>query len=106
MHFQEKVAFATLGKFKSFQNEEKANNLISFWGCAMWLRCPNSDGMHGTILTLIALREHIRSVEEFLASSIATLTLIWAAIKKSIEWRLQVQIAFLTEVNLAPSRPE
>jgi hypothetical protein len=34
------------------------------------------------------------------------LTLSLAAIKKSIEWRLQVQIAFLTEVNLAPSRPE
>ncbi len=34
------------------------------------------------------------------------LTLIRAAIKKSIEWRLQVQIVFLTEVNLAPSRPE
>jgi hypothetical protein len=34
------------------------------------------------------------------------LTLIRAAIKKSIEWRLQVQLAFLTEVNLAPSRPE
>jgi hypothetical protein len=32
--------------------------------------------------------------------------LIRAAIKKSIEWRLQVQIAFSTEVNLAPSRPE
>jgi hypothetical protein len=72
MHFQEKVAFATIGEFISFQNEEKANNLISFWGCAMWLRCPNSDGIHGTILILIALRERIRSVEEFLASSIAT----------------------------------
>jgi hypothetical protein len=35
-----------------------------------------------------------------------TLTLSLAAIKKSIEWRLQVQIAFLTEVDLAPSRPE
>jgi hypothetical protein len=35
-----------------------------------------------------------------------TLTLIRAALKKSIEWRLQVQIAFSTEVNLAPSRPE
>jgi hypothetical protein len=35
-----------------------------------------------------------------------TLTLILAAIKKSIEWRLQVQIALLTEANLAPSRPE
>jgi hypothetical protein len=34
------------------------------------------------------------------------LTLSLAAIKKSIEWRLQVQIAFLTEVDLAPSRPE
>jgi hypothetical protein len=34
------------------------------------------------------------------------LTLIRAAIKKSIEWRLQVQIAYSTEVNLAPSRPE
>jgi hypothetical protein len=34
------------------------------------------------------------------------LTLSLAAIKKSIEWRLQVQIAFLTEVNLAPSCPE
>ncbi len=72
----------------------------------MWLRCPDSDGMHGTILILIALREHIRSVEEFLASSIATLTLIWATIKKSVEWWLQVQIAFSTEVNLAPSCPE
>ncbi len=29
-----------------------------------------------------------------------------AAIKKSIEWRLQVLIASSTEVNLAPSRPE
>ncbi len=28
MHFQEKEAFATLGEFISFQNEEKANNLI------------------------------------------------------------------------------
>jgi hypothetical protein len=37
-------------------------------------------------------------------SSLLTLSL--AAIKKSIEWRLQVQIAFLTEVDLAPSRPE
>jgi hypothetical protein len=35
-----------------------------------------------------------------------SLTLSLAAIKKSIEWRLQVQIAFLTEVDLAPSRPE
>jgi hypothetical protein len=35
-----------------------------------------------------------------------TLTLSLAAIKKTIEWRLQVQIAFLTKVNLAPSRPE
>jgi hypothetical protein len=26
--------------------------------------------------------------------------------KKNIEWRLQVQIAFLAKVNLAPSRPE
>jgi hypothetical protein len=36
------------------------------------------------------------------------LTLIRAAIKKSIEWRLQVQIALLAVVNLdlAPSRPE
>ena len=34
------------------------------------------------------------------------LTLSLAAIKKNIEWRLQVQIAFLTEVDLAPSRPE
>ncbi len=34
------------------------------------------------------------------------LTLIRAAIKKCIEWRLQVQIAFSTEVDLAPSRPE
>jgi hypothetical protein len=34
------------------------------------------------------------------------LSLIRAAIKKGIEWRLQVQIAFSTEVNLAPSRPE
>ncbi len=34
------------------------------------------------------------------------LTLIRAAYKKSIEWRLQVQITFSTEVNLAPSRPE
>jgi hypothetical protein len=32
------------------------------------------------------------------------LTIIQVAIKKSIEWRLQVQIAFLTEVDLAPSR--
>jgi hypothetical protein len=37
---------------------------------------------------------------------VLTLTLSLAAIKKSIEWRLQVQIAFLTEVDLAPSRPE
>jgi hypothetical protein len=36
---------------------------------------------------------------------IPNLTLIRAAIKKCIEW-LQVQIAFLTEVNLAPSRPD
>jgi hypothetical protein len=34
------------------------------------------------------------------------LTLILEAIKKSIEWRIQVQPAFLTEVDLAPSRPE
>jgi hypothetical protein len=34
------------------------------------------------------------------------LTLIRAAIKKCIEWRLQVQIAFSTEVDLALSRPE
>jgi hypothetical protein len=34
------------------------------------------------------------------------LTLSLAAIKKCIEWRLQVQIAFSTEVDLAPSRPE
>jgi hypothetical protein len=39
-------------------------------------------------------------------SNYTILTLIRAAIKKSIEWRLQVQIAFLAEVNLAPSRPE
>ena len=90
----------------SVQMKKRQTTYILAGVCAMWLRCPNSDGMHGTILTLIALREHIRSVEEFLASSIATLTLIWAAIKKSIEWRLQVQIAFLTEVNLAPSRPK
>jgi hypothetical protein len=29
-----------------------------------------------------------------------------AAIKKRIEWRLQVQIALFAEVNLAPSRLE
>jgi hypothetical protein len=34
------------------------------------------------------------------------LTLSLADIKKCIEWRLQVQIAFSMEVNLAPSRPE
>jgi hypothetical protein len=34
------------------------------------------------------------------------LALSLAAIKKCIEWRLQVQIAFSTEVDLAPSRPE
>ncbi len=34
------------------------------------------------------------------------LTLIRAAVKKSIEWRLQVQLAFSMKVNLAPSRPE
>jgi hypothetical protein len=34
------------------------------------------------------------------------LTLSLAAIKKCIEWRLQVQIAFSTEVDLEPSRPE
>ncbi len=34
------------------------------------------------------------------------LTLIRAAIKKSNEWRLQVQIASLAEVDMAPSRPE
>jgi hypothetical protein len=34
------------------------------------------------------------------------LTLIRVAIKKCIEWRLQVQIALFAEVNLAPSRPE
>jgi hypothetical protein len=34
------------------------------------------------------------------------LNLIRAAFKTSIDWRLQVQIAFSTQVNLAPSRPE
>ncbi len=36
------------------------------------------------------------------------LTLIRAAIKKSIEWRLQVQVALLAvvDLDLAPSRPE
>jgi hypothetical protein len=39
-------------------------------------------------------------------AEINVLTLSLAAIKKCIEWRLQVQIAFSTEVDLAPSRPE
>jgi hypothetical protein len=34
-----------------------------------------------------------------------SLTLIQVAIKKCIEWRLQVQIAFETEVDLAPMPP-
>jgi hypothetical protein len=39
-------------------------------------------------------------------SSTFSLTLIRAALKKSIEWWLQVQIPFSTEINLTPSRPE
>jgi hypothetical protein len=38
--------------------------------------------------------------------NLGILTLFLAAIKKCIEWRLQVQRAFSTEVDLAPSRPE
>jgi hypothetical protein len=38
--------------------------------------------------------------------SVRPLTLIRAAVKKCIEWRLQVQRAFLTEDDLAPSRLE
>ncbi len=37
---------------------------------------------------------------------VTNLALIRAAIKECIEGRLQVQIAFQTEVDLAPSRPE
>jgi hypothetical protein len=48
----------------------------------------------------------MRDVNPNFLSSCEMLTLIRAALKKSIDWRLQVQIAFWTEVNLAPSRPE
>jgi hypothetical protein len=47
----------------------------------------------GSFFPAIAARDRVKSP-------------IRAAIKKGIYWRLQVQIAFSTEVNLAPSRPE
>jgi hypothetical protein len=54
--------------------------------------------------------ELITSVLDFVVWTYAVMlyisSLIRAAIKMSIEWRLQVQIAFLAEVDLAPSRPE
>jgi hypothetical protein len=60
------------------------------------------------IFALVTLSSTLLHFAGNLCASHATvsLTLSLAAIKKCIEWRLQVQIAFSTEVDLAPSRPE
>jgi hypothetical protein len=63
---------------------------------------PESGGLSGRMSAKRRIEKH--NFELF--PSTVPLTLSLAAIKKCIEWRLQVQIAFSTEVDLAPSRPE
>jgi hypothetical protein len=50
--------------------------------------------------------KHVSLLYKYMYFSIKKHMEIRVAMKKFIEWRLQVQIAFLAEVNLAPSRPE
>jgi hypothetical protein len=59
-----------------------------------------------TVVTRECLRKGAKYICLQNLGSKLYLTLIRAAIKKCIEWRIQVQIAFSTEVDLEPSRPE